>query len=249
MIPIRSSIHSVTPPYVTIGLIFANAAVFFLEASLPPEILNSLIHTFGVIPLRQKWALGNDILALDMWLLPIFTSLFLHGSWLHLLGNMLYLWVFGDAVEGLLGQKRFLLFYLLAGAAASQAQFLMNAGSNVPMVGASGAIAGVLGAYLVLYPKSRIIVVFPVFIYPLLFAVPAFLFLFVWFLQNLFAGSLASLSTYAGDAAGGVAWWAHAGGFAAGMLLLRLLRKKRHDPHDFHNGPLLMDESFFYREF
>lgn len=245
MIPVRASIHSIRPPFVTVSLIGLSIFGFLHETGFDPETLNDYIFENGVVPLRQLWALGNDPLALEMWLYPLFTSMFLHGSWLHLLGNALYLWVFGDAVEGLMGRMRFLLFYLACGVAASQAQVLMNPSSQLPMIGASGAIAGVLGAYLLLYPRSRIVVMFPIFIYPVFFSIPAFLFLFVWFAQNVAAGSFASLSQLASEA-GGVAWWAHAGGFVAGALLVKPFMRTQ-DPHDFGDGPLLIDETFSYR--
>lgn len=207
------------PARITLLLIALNVLAFVFELSLAPEGLDALIATFGMIPARQTALLLNDPTQLGGWLLPLASSMFLHGGWAHLVGNMLFLWVFGRALETRLGSKRFLVLYALSGVAAAQAQVLAGPWSELPMIGASGAVAGVLGAHLLLFPRSSVTVLFPVFIFPLFFDVPALLFLGVWFLEQLWAGTLWSLSPLAAQA-GGVAWWAHVGGFVAGAILI-----------------------------
>ncbi|MCA9694231.1 MAG: rhomboid family intramembrane serine protease [Myxococcales bacterium] len=238
MIPVGGSVRSVRPPVVTVLLIAACVIVFLGELRLPERALAAAIEQYGVIPARQLWALERDAGQLELWLTPLVTSLFLHGGWSHLLGNMLYLWVFGDGVENRLGHARFLLFFLLCGAAAAQAQVLMAPGSVTPMIGASGAIAGVLGSYLALYPWASITMVLPIFFIPYFFDVPALLFVGIWFLHQLLAGAAWTLSTAAAEA-GGVAWWAHVGGFLTGVLLLPLFLDRRHHGHEprHYRGP------------
>jgi len=226
MIPIRGSVVGVRPPIVTVLLIALNAAVFFWEVGLHPLVLETVVRRFGVVPARELAALREAPELLEAWLLPIFTSMFLHGGWAHFVGNMLYLWVFGDGVENRLGHGRFLLFYVLCGVAASQAQVWMHPSATTPMIGASGAIAGVLGAYLALYPRASVVLLVPLLFVPFFFEVPAVLFLGIWFFQQLTAGAVMTLSGAA--EAGGVAWWAHVGGFVAGIVLLPLLLDRRH---------------------
>jgi membrane associated rhomboid family serine protease len=224
MIPIRDTIRSRTTPFVTIALIAANVLVFLHEIQLGP-VLDQFIEYFGFIPARFiSWQdLGGSPLDLERFV-PIFTSMFLHGGWAHIGGNMLYLWVFGDNVEDNFGHTRFLLFYLLSGATAALALAFFSPDSTVPTVGASGAVAGVLGAYFVLYPRSRVLTLVPLFFIPWFVEIPAIAFLGFWFLMQLLNGTL-ELSTRAG-VAGGVAWWAHAGGFVAGILLSLPFRDK-----------------------
>src|SRR3954449_13175966 len=201
MIPLRDVIPSRTTPFVTIALIALNALVFFYEFSLG-ERVNEFIIAFGLIPAAFSWV-------------TLLTSMFLHGGFLHFAGNMLYLWIFGDNVEDRFGHGRFLLFYLLCGAVAALSQTIMNPESVVPMVGASGAIAGVMGAYFVMYPHSRIVTLLPIFIFIQLIAVPAIFFLGIWFLMQFLSG-VGSIATAASrEPAGGVAFWAHVAGFAA----------------------------------
>src|SRR6266849_8269544 len=183
MIPIRDTIRSRTTPFVTIGLIAVNAFFFLQELRFGPE-LDRLVEVFGFIPARfVSWTeLGGA--PLDAWrFIPLFTSMFLHGGWAHIAGNMLYLWVFGDNVEDSFGHTRFLLFYLFSGAVAALTLVLFMPDSAVPTVGASGAIAGVLGAYFVLYPRSRIVTLVPLFFLQLV-EVPAIFFLGIWFLMQ-----------------------------------------------------------------
>ncbi len=229
MVPIRSTVRNVRPPLVTVLLLAVNAAVFFWEVGLHPLTLETAVRRLGLVPVRQTVALREAPWLWEAWLLPLLTSMFLHGGWAHFAGNMLHLWVFGSPVENRLGHGRYLIFYLLSGLAAGQAQVWVHPDSPVPMIGASGAIAGVLGAYLVLYPFSSIVMMVPLLLVPLFFEVPALLFLLVWFLQQIAAGTVMTLSGASQGA--GVAWWAHVGGFLAGLLLLPVLLDRRHHGH------------------
>jgi membrane associated rhomboid family serine protease len=224
MIPIRDTIRSRTTPFVTIALIALNAFFFLQELRFGPE-LDRLVEFFGFIPARfVSWTeLGGA--PLDPWrFIPLFTSMFLHGGWAHIAGNMLYLWVFGDNVEDSFGHFRFLLFYLLTGAIAALTLAFFTPTSTVPTVGASGAIAGVLGAYFVMFPRSRILTLVPLFFIPWFVQIPALVYLGVWFVMQLLNGTM-ELSSRAGMA-GGVAWWAHAGGFVAGIVLSIFFRNR-----------------------
>jgi len=213
MIPLRDVIPSRTRPVVTIALIAANAAVFLLQQSLSPAGFERFILTWGLVPAQFS-------------VHTVFTSMFLHGGWMHVVGNMLYLWIFGDNVEDRLGHGRFLAFYLLCGTAAALLQVAFSPGSRMPMIGASGAIAGVLGAYLVMFPRSRILTLVPIFVFVQIVEIPAIFFLGIWFLLQLLSG-VGSLVQPAD--VGGVAFWAHAGGFVAGLLLVAPFRRpERH---------------------
>jgi membrane associated rhomboid family serine protease len=198
MIPLYDVIPSRTLPVVTVALILLNALVFLFELSLGSAV-DLLLLTYGLVPA-------------DFSLPTLFTSMFLHGGFTHVGGNMLFLWIFGDNVEDRMGHGRFLAFYLLCGAAAALAQTLMQPASLVPMVGASGAVAGVMGAYFVLYPHSRIVTL--VFFY--FIEVPAILFLGLWFFMQFVSG-VGSIAATSDVAAGGIAFWAHVAGFAAGV--------------------------------
>ena len=202
MFPVSDVIPSRTTPVVTIGLIGLNAVAFLFEITLSDQELQAFVRSYGVVPAYLTWP-------------SVLTSMFLHGGWLHVLGNMLYLWIFGDNVEDRLGHGRFLLFYLGCGAAAALGQAAANPSSVVPMVGASGAIAGVMGAYFVLFPQSRVLTaVFIVFFMDLV-EIPAIFFLGIWFLMQFFSG-VGSLGADATSS--GVAFWAHIVGFAVGAL-------------------------------
>lgn len=217
MIPIRDTIPSRNPPLAVYALIATNILVFALELSLPDRELERLFYLFGIVPARYThphWARRIGIPADDFW--PFLTGMFLHGGWAHILGNMWTLWIFGDNVEDRMGPVRFTLFYLLCGIVAGVAHSLTSANSTLPTVGASGAIAGVLGAYFVLFPYSRIVVMFPILFYPLFFEVPAVTYLLFWALSQAYSGTLALAGP---GQVGGVAWWAHIGGFAAGLVL------------------------------
>ena len=209
MIPLRDTIPSSRVPLVNYAIIAANVAVFLHETTLGPR-LDEFVYTYGLVP--REFAPATLV-----------TSMFLHGGWAHLLGNMLYLYIFGDNVEDRLGHPRYLVFYLLCGVAAAATQALTNPHSNVPMVGASGAIAGVSGAYLLFFPHARVVTILPLFIFLQIVEIPAVFFLAVWFLWQLASG-VATLGTRA--AAGGVAFWAHVGGFVSGMVLGPSLRRR-----------------------
>lgn len=205
MFPIRDHNPSGRTPYVTFGLIALNALVFLgYWTSLPDYQIDRFFQVWGLVPAAltqgQGWA-------------NILTSMFLHAGWMHILGNMLFLWIFGDNLEDEMGHAGFLAFYLLSGLAAALAQVAMDPASPVPMVGASGAIAGVMGGYLLLYPKARVDVLFIFIIFFRIFAIPAWIVLGVWFGLQVFSGL-----SVPGDM-GGVAYWAHAGGFAGGAIL------------------------------
>ncbi len=219
MIPIRDTIRARRFPIVNTLLIILNVVVFFLEASLGSRTLNRLIFTFGLVPVRF-WA-GTG---LNRWL-PIFTSMFLHGSWLHVISNMLALYIFGDNVEDRMGSLRYLVFYFLGGTLGALAHLWAYPTSQLPTVGASGAIAAVLGAYLVLYPRARVITLVPLLLFFPIIEIPAIVYLGFWFLVQLLSGTSAvAANTFQG---GGVAWWAHIGGFLAGMLLVWLFASRR----------------------
>jgi len=208
---------------VVVTFIVINVLVFFWELSLHSAgQLDAVIQVFGFVPRRFFGWVQAGGSPLDPWrFVPLVTANFLHGGWLHILGNMWFLWIFGDNVEDRLGHGRFLFFYLVCGACSMLVQGWVLPSSRVPAIGASGAISGVLGAYLVLYPTARVRTwMFIIFFVDL----PAVVFLGVWFLTQLVSGA-ASLSPGAGEAAGGVAWWAHVGGFVVGMALCVLLRK------------------------
>ena len=210
MIPLRDVIPSRTVPFITITIIAINALAWFVELAQGPRELNQFLYVYGVVP-------GNFHLA------TLVTSMFLHGSWSHIIGNMLYLWIFGDNVEDRCGHGRFVVFYLLCGFAAGFGQILMNPGSMVPTIGASGAIAGVMGAYFVLYPHSRVLTFIPFPLFDVV-EVPAIFLLGFWFLMQLFnAGAVAAA---AGTGGGGVAFAAHVVGFVVGLLAIFLFRKR-----------------------
>jgi len=221
---------------VTYALILANTIVFMYQLTLSQPELHRLMLLGGVVPVRwghPDWAQAVGFPPAG--LLPFFSSMFLHGGFWHLLSNMWILFIFGDNVEDRMGHFRFSVFYLAMGLLAGVAHTLTELTSVVPTIGASGAIAGVLGAYLVLYPRSRVLTVIPIFFYPLFLELPAFVFLGVWFLTQLLAGTMSA----GGGAVGGVAWWAHIGGFIAGIVLHRFfLRRQWVDPVtvDAHSG-------------
>ena len=191
------------------------SAVFLYEVTLPPEVVPAFFADFALTPAHLTGARNPNVFATPL------TSMFLHGGWMHLIGNMLYLWIFGNNIEDACGHIRFIFFYLLAGLAAAGAQIAINPHSTVPMVGASGAISGVLGAYLLLYPRARVLVMLPIFIFIRFFYVPAFLLLLVWFGMQLLSGWAT-----VGNDGGGVAFWAHIGGFAAGMMLIPFFKRR-----------------------
>lgn len=221
MIPLRDDIPSSTRPVVMMLLIAACVYVFLLTSSLPAPAQEQTVLAYGVIPAAYTGEMASP----GSVPLParLVTNVFLHGGWFHLLGNMWFLWIFGDNVEDAMGHGPFLLFYLACGVAANVAHILANPLSQEPTIGASGAIAGVLGAYLVLFPRARVLCLVPLWIFLQFLWVPALLFLPFWVGLQLASGLL----SWGADTAGGVAWWAHVGGFFTGVLLARLFVRRR----------------------
>src|ERR1700676_869243 len=216
MIPLRSTERVYSPAVVTGSLIGLNTVIFLFQATMSPAQLNEFVAQWGIVP---------D----NLHLITLFTSMFLHGGWLHLLGNMLFLWVFGRNLEDLIGGTRFLIFYLVCGVVSGVVQVLANASAPTPTIGASGAIAGVMGAYLIKFPRSQIDTLVLLFVFFTRLAIPAPFYLLLWFGMQFVSGfeSIGDRS-YTG---GGVAWFAHIGGFIAGMLLIRLFPSRQRWRH------------------
>ena len=230
MLPIRDDQPRYSTPWVNYFLIGLNLVIFFFEFTLDPRSLELLIRQFGVVPAHLAAFLASSPkYSLVAIVLPFFTSLFLHGSWMHVIGNMWFLYIFGDNVEDWLGHFSYLVFYLLTGLLAMGTHMAMNLHSTAPAVGASGAIAGVLGAYFVLYPRARVLTWFFVFV----LWVPAWIILGYWFVLNFLSGTATSLAVR-GQNMGGVAFWAHVGGFVSGALLVKLFgERSRRDPYAY----------------
>jgi len=223
MIPIRDDQPRFITPYVTYFLIGLNLVIFFFEATLTPRTFKVLLYQLGMVPANITALLTEPGgLGLMPAFLPTLTSMFLHASWMHVIGNMWFLWIFGDNIEDYLGHFKYLLFYLLSGLGAALAQLVLNPHSRVPTVGASGAIAGVLGAYFLLYPRAKVLIWFPIFF---LFYLPAWVMLGYWFLMQFLSGAASSIAYYS-DTRGGVAFWAHVGGFLAGIVLIKALPER-----------------------
>lgn len=220
MIPLRDNVPSRTLSLVVYAVIVVCVLVFVHTLSLSLPASERLVASYGVIPAQFT---GHAVIRGPSSLTRLETSLFLHGGWLHLLGNMLFLWIFGDNVEDAMGHGPFLLFYLVCGVVANLTHIVANPLSREPTIGASGAIAGVLGAYLVLYPRARVLCLIPLGIFLQFVWVPAVLFLPAWIGLQLISG-LASLGA---DQAGGVAWWAHIGGFFSGVILVHIFVRNR----------------------
>jgi membrane associated rhomboid family serine protease len=211
MIPLRDVIPSRTTPYITVTLILLNAVAWFYEVSLSGDVLPLFLQVYGVVPARLHGV-------------TLVTSMFLHGSWMHVIGNMWYLWIFGDNVEDRVGHGRFIVFYLLCGIVASIGQILIDPESTLPTIGASGAIAGVMGAYFVLYPRSRVLTLITLVFFWEVIEVPATVLLGFWFVMQLFsAGAIAVTASTGG---GGVAFMAHVAGFLCGMAGIFLFRQR-----------------------
>jgi membrane associated rhomboid family serine protease len=212
MIPLRDVIPSRTTPYITVTIIVLNALAWFYELALPRDVLPLFLQVYGVVPA-------------DFNVPSLITSMFLHGSWSHIIGNMLYLWIFGDNIEDQLGHSRFMIFYLLSGMAAALGQVAIDPSSMLPTIGASGAVAGVMGAYIVLYPHSRVLTLIPLWFYFEIIEVPALLLLGVWFLFQLFSAGAIAVTAHSN--AGGVAFMAHVAGFLVGIAGVFVFRKRR----------------------
>jgi membrane associated rhomboid family serine protease len=226
MFPIRDTLPRERTAVMTWMLIAINAAAFGYELSLSEGELLDLTRLCGVVPRRYldlEWARDMGFPAFDAW--PFLTGLFLHGGWLHVIPNLWMLWIFGPSVEGRMGSVGVLIFYLACGLGAGAVHLVAHPTSTVPTIGASGAIAGVMGAYLVLFPRARVLTVIPIVIWPWFVELPAFVLLGIWFLSQVYSGVLSLGVTDAG----GVAWWAHVGGFAVGMLLLPVFARLRSD--------------------
>lgn len=215
MIPLKDMTSRRSVPVVTLLLIAMNIFVFVHQISLSPTALDAFIKTYSLVPSKISLALAGRRYSLEQALLPLFTCMFLHGGFLHIIGNMWFLWIFGANVEDRLGPFTYLFFYLVAGIGSGISQVLFSWGSHVPSIGASGAISGILGAYIVFFPSSRILTLIPLFIIWFTARSPAMIFIGLWFLMQFLSGvsTLGSLNT------GGVAWWAHVGGFLLGVLL------------------------------
>src|SRR5438876_7076722 len=211
MIPLRDVIPSRTTPYITVTIIVLNAIAWLFELGLPRDVLPAFLQVYGVVPAYFSPP-------------TLVTSMFLHGSWMHVIGNMWYLWIFGDNVEDRVGHGRFIVFYLMCGMAAAFGQILMDPTSTLPTIGASGAIAGVMGAYFVLYPQSRVLTLIPLIIFWEIVELPAIFLLGFWFLMQLVnAGAVAVTASTGG---GGVAFAAHVAGFVVGMVAVFVFRKR-----------------------
>jgi hypothetical protein len=222
MIPLRDTIPSHSFPLVTVTIIATNVLVFLYEVGLGPSIERFLL-VYGFVPARYLYLSQGETWNLPARFGPMLTSMFLHGGWFHLIGNMWTLWIFGDNVEDRLGKGRFLLYYVTCGIAAAYLHYLTGPTSGIPVVGASGAIAGIMGGYFVLFPRAQILTLLPIFVFIQIVTVPAVVFLAFWFIAQLFNGLVAS----AARMGGGVAWWAHVGGFVAGALMIMPLRRSQ----------------------
>ena len=211
MIPLRDVIPSRSTPYITITIIALNAVAWLFEISLPHEALNEFLTVYGVVPAYFSAP-------------TLITSMFLHGGWMHVIGNMWYLWIFGDNVEDRVGHGRFIAFYLLCGIVAALGHVAMDPTSILPTIGASGAIAGVMGGYFVLYPQSRVLTLVPLIVYVEIIELPAVVLLGFWFIMQLF--SAGAIAVTANTSSGGIAFVAHVAGFVAGLLGVFVFRKR-----------------------
>jgi len=227
MLPIRDTIRSYSFPIVNIFLIGICTVIFLFEVSLSSRGLDRFIYNYGLVPARLNLTQPLEALLSPTPWLTLFTHMFLHGGWVHFLSNIWILFIFGDNVEDRMGHGRFLAFYLCSGLASGLMQALVSPESQIPAIGASGAIAGVLGAYFVLFPGARVVTLIPVFLFPWFVQIPALFYLGFWFISQLFSG-LAALSVPETASMGGIAWWAHIGGFAFGFLFHRLFTPRNH---------------------
>jgi membrane associated rhomboid family serine protease len=235
MFPLKDDIPSRTFPFVTVSIVALNVLAFLYQVSLgigspgAARAAQEFIEEFGLIPCRLTGACVDPVAGLPSPYVTILSSMFLHGGLLHVGGNMLYLWIFGDNVEDTLGHFRFIIFYLLSGLAAALAQTAIAPSSMIPMIGASGAVAGVLGAYLILFPHARILTLLIIGFFVRLVYIPAVIVLGFWAVVQFFSGFMTLGVATGGAPGGGVAFWAHVGGFVAGIVLLFVLRP-RGDP-------------------
>src|SRR5258708_2164979 len=235
MFPVATGIPLRYPPIATWALIAANCVVCLFEVNLSPSELNAFLYSFALIPARYFDSGGYNAVMSPTDYLPLVSNMFLHGGWLHLIVNMWTLWLFGRVVEDQLGSGRYLIFYFACGILASVTYAVLNPNSTVPALGASGAIAGVLGCYMRLFPFSQIVVMIPILFIPLFFEVRAMLFAGLWFLFQALGAITDWSAPFTG---GGIAWWAHIGGFIAGVILAGPLRppRRRQWPRDVDDG-------------
>jgi membrane associated rhomboid family serine protease len=217
MIPLRDTMPSHSSPFVTVFLIAANTLVFLYMVTLDPYTANEFVHTYAVVPADLHYS-------------SLLTSMFLHGGWMHLIGNMWFLWIYGDNVEDVLGHGKYIAFYLICGVIAALAQYVANSDSRIPMLGASGAVAGVMGAYLVKFPHARVLTLIPIVLFWTTVEIPAVLILAYWFILQFFSG-VGSIAYSEATRGGGVAYLAHVGGFLAGMLLIVTMKTRRRYSH------------------
>lgn len=231
MIPLRDDAPRYGTPYITYFLLALNILVFLFEVVLPASARQELMYAFGVVPIHVTGFVRGAAVPADAAFLPVLTSMFLHASWLHLISNMWVLWIFGDNVEDYLGHFKYLVLYLLAGLAASALHIAFNPLSRIPSVGASGAIAGVMGAYFILYPSARVLTLVP-FFFVFFVYLPAWVVLGYWFVLQFLSGAATAIAV-SDRTSGGIAFWAHVGGFVAGMVLIKLFpsrpRRFRYD--------------------
>jgi membrane associated rhomboid family serine protease len=224
MIPIKDTIPRLGFPSVTWTLIIINGIIFLFEIYIPKDILSQIFYAFGLVPARYslpKWAFIHGLSFDDY--LSFLTNMFLHGGWLHIIGNMWFLYLFGSTVEDHMGHIRFMLFYFLSGIAASVTYFVIDIHSAIPAFGASGAIAGVMGAYIVMFPQAKIVTLILILFFPIFIELSAFIYIGFWFILQVFSGTLSFASHTTG---GGIAWWAHIGGFISGIVLVLFFGKK-----------------------
>ncbi len=221
MFPLRDTIPSNKFPFITISIIIINLVIFFYEVSLGQN-LEIFIQNFGVIPAKFTTFWKEDPTQIAGLVITPFSSIFLHGGWMHVISNMWYLWIFGDNIEDRTGHFRFFIFYIICGLIANATHIVTNVGSNIPTIGASGAVAGVMGAYFLLFPRSKITTLFFLVIFIQIVRIPALFFLGFWIVLQIISGTL---SMGLDSQTGGVAWWAHIGGFFSGLLLILFFKK------------------------
>ncbi|MCX7780003.1 MAG: rhomboid family intramembrane serine protease [Negativicutes bacterium] len=221
MIPIRDNIRSGNFPLLAVALIIANFYVFYQELQLSSRGLNAFILTYGLIPSEFLSAISRDPLSPASYF-PLLSNLFLHGGWMHIIGNMWYIWIFGDNIEDRLGHIRFLGFYIACGVIANLAHVAFDPASAIPTIGASGAVSGILGAYLVTFPWAKVLTVVPILFFIQIIEIPAIIFLGLWFFIQLQYGTMSLMM-----AGANIAWWAHIGGFLAGMALVKFFAPAR----------------------
>lgn len=222
MIPLKDTTPRRSFPAITILLIVVNVIVFVHQLELSPAASEAFIQTYGLVPAKIQMALAGRHYSIQDAFVPLFTCMFLHGGILHILGNMWFLWIFGGNVEDRLGRLVYLAFYLVCGIASGISQVAFSWGSHIPAIGASGAISGVLGAYIIFFPRSRILSLVPLFIIWFFWRVPAMIFIGLWFVLQFLSG----IGSLGATEAGGVAWWAHVGGFILGVLLARIVAQR-----------------------